>query len=218
MKAVLTRAATIVLLLVGTSLFLSNARKPEAPLNRIELKQFPMTLDGWRAVNDPPLNADVLRVLGVDDYLSRAYYGQRNESVGLYLGFYESQRQGDTIHSPLNCIPGSGWEPISEGRLDIADVDGKGRNVRVNRYLIQKGLDRQLVLYWYHGRGRVIASEYVSRAMMVRDAIVTNRTNGSLVRVVIPIPIGAEQNIAPSEATGEKFVRAIFPLLDSYLP
>ena len=218
MKPVLTRAATIVLLLVGTSLFLSNARKPEAPLERTGLAEFPMRLDGWRAVVDPPLSADVLRVLGVDDYLSRAYYGQRGEAVGLYLGFYESQRQGDTIHSPLNCIPGSGWEPISEGRLDIVNVDGKGRDIRVNRYLIQKGLDRQLVLYWYHGRGRVVASEYVSRALMVRDAIVTNRTNGSLVRVIVPIPLSAEQNLAPMEATGEKFIRAIFPLLDTYLP
>lgn len=217
MNSVLARAAAICLLLVGASVFLSNARKPEAPLERTKLAQFPMTVDGWRAVVDPPLDKDILRVLGVDDYLSRAYY-KGNQAIGLYLGFYESQRQGDTIHSPLNCIPGSGWEPISEGRLDIANVDGKGRNVRINRYLIQKGLDRQLVLYWYHGRGRVVADEYVSRALLVKDAIFTNRTNGSLVRVIVPLSIGDEHNVDQAEALGQNFVRDIFPLLDPYLP
>ena len=217
MSSVLTRSVTICLLLAGASLFLSNARKPETPLARTKLAQFPMTLDGWQAVVDPPLDKDVLRVLGVDDYLSRAYY-RDNKAIGLYLGFYESQRQGDTIHSPLNCIPGSGWEPISEGRLDIANVDGKGRNVRINRYLIQKGLDRQLVLYWYHGRGRVVADEYVSRALLVKDAIFTNRTNGSLARVIVPLPVGGQEYVDAAEALGQTFVRTIFPLLDSYLP
>ena len=217
MNSPLPRAAAICLLLVGTSLFLSNARKPEAPLERTALAQFPMTVGGWQAVVDPPLDKDILRVLGVDDYLSRAYY-RNKQAIGLYLGFYESQRQGDTIHSPLNCIPGSGWEPISEGRLDIANVDGKGRNVRINRYLIQKGLDRQLVLYWYHGRGRVVADEYVSRALLVKDAILTNRTNGSLVRVIVPLSIGDEHNVDQAEELGQNFIRDIFPLLDPYLP
>lgn len=217
MKPHVTRAVTICLLLVGASVFLSNARKPEAPIARTSLSQFPMNLDGWRAVVDPPFDKDILRVLGVDDYLSRAYYKDR-AAVGLYLGFYESQRQGDTIHSPLNCIPGSGWEPISEGRLDIANVDGQGSNVRINRYLIQKGLDRQLVLYWYHGRGRVVASEYVSRALLIRDAILTNHTNGSLVRVIVPLAGGSEAQIQNAEAVGQDFIKTMFPLLDSYLP
>ena len=217
MKQPLARAALVCLLLAATSVFLANARKNELPVERATFASFPMQIGAWRAVVDPPIDADVLRVLGVDDYLSRVYY-QRNRAVGLYMGFYGSQRQGDTMHSPMNCLPGAGWEPVSEGRLDITNVDGAGRNITVNRYVIQKGLDRNLVLYWYHGRDRVVASEYWSKAYLIRDAIVVNRTNGSLVRVLVPISGLGEEGSTSSEALAEEFVRTIFPLLNSYLP
>ena len=140
---------------------------------RTTFATFPMTIGPWRAVVDPPLEKDILEVLGVDDYLSRVYYQPNGAAVGLYMGFYDSQRQGDTIHSPLNCLPGAGWEPVSEGRLqDHHNADGAGRDITVNRYVVQKGLDRQLVLYWYQGHGRVVASEYWSKAYLIHDAIV----------------------------------------------
>lgn len=218
MKAPLTRAAMLCGLLASVGLFLSNARKPEAQLARTSLSHFPMTIGTWRAVVDPPLEKEILAVLGVDDYLSRVYYQPNAAGVGLYMGYYGSQRQGDTIHSPQNCLPGAGWEPVSEGRLLMPNVDGAGRDITINRYVIQKGLDQNVVLYWYHGRGRVIANEYWSRAMLIRDALITNRTNGSLVRVIVPVLRKDQGNQAPAEALAQEFVRAIFPSLDSYLP
>jgi len=218
MKPAFTRAAMLCVLVAATSVFLSNARKPEAPLARTALAQFPMKVGTWQAVVDPPLQKEVLAVLGVDDYLSRVYYEPNAAGVGLYMGYYGSQRQGDTIHSPQNCLPGAGWEPVSEGRLQLSNVDGAGRDITINRYVIQKGLDRNVVLYWYHGRGRVVASEYLSRALLIRDALITNRTNGSLVRVIVPVTRKDEGNLAPAEAVAQSFVRAIFPTLDSYLP
>ena len=214
----LSKAALLCLLLLGTTVFLANARKSEVPVARSTFATFPMEIGPWRAVVDPPLDEDVLRVLGVDDYLSRAYYHPNGAGVGLYLGFYASQRQGDTIHSPMNCLPGAGWEPISEGELQIANVDGAGRNITVNRYVIQKGLDRNLVLYWYHGRGRVIANEYWSKAFLIRDAMFANRSDGSLVRVIVPFDGRDESTIVPAEVLAEEFVRVIFPRLASYLP
>jgi EpsI family protein len=218
MKAAFTRAAMLCVLLATASVFLSNARKPEAPLARTPFSEFPMNIGTWRAVNDAPFDKEILEVLGVDDYLSRVYYKPNVAGVGLYAGYYGSQRQGDTIHSPQNCLPGAGWEPVSQGRLQVSNVDGAGRDITINRYIIQKGLDRQVVLYWYHGRGRVVASEYWSRALLIRDAVVTNRTNGSMVRVIVPVTRRDEGNPAPAEALAEEFVRAIFPSLDSYLP
>ncbi len=218
MKAAFTRAAMLCVLLAAAGIFLSNARKPEAPLERTSLSQFPMNIGTWRAVVDPPMEKEILAVLGVDDYLSRVYYKPNVAGAGLYLGYYGSQRQGDTIHSPQNCLPGAGWEPVSEGRLQMSNVDGAGRDITINRYVIQKGLDQNVVLYWYHGRGRVIANEYWSRAMLIRDALVTNRTNGSLVRVIVPVLRKDQGNQAPAEALAQEFVRAIFPSLDSYLP
>jgi EpsI family protein len=218
MKTTMTRAAVLCLMLAATSLFLANARKVEATIARTTFESFPMTLGPWRAVNDPPLEEDILKVLGVDDYASRIYYKGKDTAVGLYMGYYGSQRQGDTIHSPMNCLPGAGWEPVQQGRLTIANADGAGRDITVNRYVVQKGLERQLVLYWYQSRGRVVASEYWSKLFLIHDAMRTNRTDGALVRVIAPIPVGAEDNGAAAEKLAEEFVRVLFPVLPPYLP
>ena len=160
----------------------------------------------------------MLKVLGVDDYLSRVYYRSDRAAVGLYMGYYASQRQGDTIHSPLNCLPGAGWEPLSQGRLTIANVDGRGNDITVNRYVVQKGLDRQLVLYWYQSHGRVVASEYTSKLYLIHDAIRLNRTDGSMVRVIAPIRHGATDDGAAADQLAQAFVRVLFPPLPAYLP
>jgi EpsI family protein len=216
MSSMLTRAAVLCLMLGATSIFLANARRAELPIARTSFDAFPMTLGGWRATIDPPLSDDILTVLGVDDYVSRVYYQPNGAAVGLYMGFYGSQRQGDTIHSPLNCLPGAGWEPVDQGRLTIANVDGAGRDITVNRYVVQKGLSRQLVLYWYQSHGRVVASEYTSKFFLIHDAIRINRTDGSLVRVIAPIHVGDDE--APAQQLAESFVRVLFPVLPTYLP
>lgn len=216
MNSQLSRAVAICALMGATTLFIANARKAEIPVERPAFASFPMEIEGWRAVNDPPLDADVLRVLGADDYLSRAYYRPDGAAVGLFMGFYASQRQGDTIHSPLNCIPGAGWEPVSQGRLLIPAVGGSGANIEVNRYVIQKGLDRQMVLYWYQSHGRVVASEYTSRLLLIGDAMRLNRTDGAMVRVIAPIR--DESDVVRAETLATAFVHALFPRLTGYLP
>ena len=213
----LTRAAVLCLMLGATTVVLANARSSETTVTRTSFASFPMTIGAWQASVDPPLEDSILKVLGVDDYLSRIYY-RPGAAVGFFMGYYASQRQGDTIHSPLNCLPGAGWEPVSQGRLTIADADGAGRDITVNRYIVKKGLDRQLVLYCYQSHGRVVASEYWSRAFLINDAIRLNRTDGSLVRVIAPIPLNADDDGAAAEKLAEEFVRVIFPLLPTYLP
>jgi len=222
----IVRAAVLCLMLGATTIVLANARKTETRVARTAFDAFPMTLADWRATIDPPMEPEVLKVLGVDDYLSRIYYKPSGAAVGLYMGYYGSQRQGDTIHSPLNCLPGAGWEPVSEGRKTIVNANpstslgagGAGRDITVNRYIVQKGLERQLVLYWYQSHGRVVASEYWSRAFLINDAIRLNRTDGSLVRVIAPIAVGADDGGAAAEMLAEEFVRVLFPQLPAYLP
>jgi EpsI family protein len=217
MKNLIARAAVLCMMLGATTVLLANARKAETTVARESFDSFPMEVANWRATVDPPLEDDILKVLGVDDYLSRIYY-RPGAAVGLYMGYYGSQRQGDTIHSPLNCLPGAGWEPVRQGSLTIANADGAGRDITVNRYIVQKGLERQLVLYWYQSHGRVVANEYWSRAYLINDAIRLNRTDGSMVRVIAPIPVGANDDGAAAEKLAEEFVRVIFPLLPAYLP
>jgi EpsI family protein len=224
MSGLLTRALAICAVLGATAVFLANARRAEVGVTRAPFAAFPMEIAGWQAVVDPPMDEAVLTVLGVDDYLSRVYYRPDGAGVGVYMGFYGSQRQGDTIHSPLNCLPGAGWEPVSEGRRTITDVavttspGAPRRDITVNRYIVQKGLDRQLVLYWYQSHGRVVASEYTSKLYLIHDAMRLNRTDGAMVRVIAPIAIGASDHGAAAEQLAEAFVRVMFPVLPAYLP
>ena len=217
MKNVIARAAVLCVMFGATTVVLANARSAETKAERTTFDSFPMQIGPWQATVDPPMEEDILKVLGVDDYLSRIYY-RPGAAVGLYMGYYGSQRQGDTIHSPLNCLPGAGWEPVKQGSLTIANADGAGRDITVNRYIVQKGLERQLVLYWYQSHGRVVANEYWSKAYLIHDAIRLNRTDGSLVRVIAPIPVGTADDGAAAEKLAEEFVRVIFPLLPAYLP
>jgi EpsI family protein len=140
--------------------------------------------------------------------------------ASLYIGYYESQRQGDTIHSPLNCLPGSGWEPVSKSYVSIPVEAGShaSANILVNQYVIQKGLDRQVVLYWYQSHGRVVANEYRSKIFMVYDAVRLNRSDAALVRVVSPVIGGDPGAEARAGDRAVAFVKTMFPLLDRYLP
>jgi EpsI family protein len=188
---------------------------------RQTLDRLPMSIGEWQGTKEAPLSKNVLEVLGVDDYLTRIYFTPSKEGVGVYVGFYESQRQGDTMHSPQNCLPGAGWEPVSNRRFDVAvpgETAGTTRTISVNRYLIQKGIDRQLVLYWYQAHGRVVASEYWGKFYLIADAFRMNRTDGAMVRVVSPVLEPGESGEAQAEATAVKFVTSLFPLLPDYLP
>jgi EpsI family protein len=139
--------------------------------------------------------------------------------VSLYVGYYASQRQGETMHSPLNCLPGAGWLPVERGRAVLpvrSAPDGPMRRIEVNQFVIQKGLDRQAVFYWYQSRDRVIASEYWGKVYTVLDAIRYNRTDAALIRVIVPIAQGETSGTA--RAAGVSFVDALFPRLVKHLP
>lgn len=201
-------------LIVATAV-IARASRSEPITSRRPLAEFPMTIDRWRGHADPPLAPDVLRVLAADDYMVRTYSSAAS-SVGLFVGYYASQREGDTIHSPLNCLPGSGWEPVSRQRVAI-DV-GAAQPVVVNQLLIQNGLDREAVLYWYQSHGRVVASEYWGRAYLALDALRLNRTDGAIVRIVVPVRGDDPEAEAAALRTAGQFTHAAFPVVAGYLP
>jgi EpsI family protein len=144
---------------------------------------FPLTLGEWRSVGDFPFTGTIESVLGVDEYVNRVYQNTRGEQLALYVGYYRMQRQGAAIHSPLNCLPGAGWQPISAERVSLGD----SASPRVNRVVIQKGESRQLVFYWYQSYDRIIASEYWSKFYLVSDSIIRRRSDAALVRVIAPV-------------------------------
>jgi EpsI family protein len=210
-----SRIIVLTCTLLGAAGLIAQASTTVPVPPRESLTTFPMAVESWRGRPGEPLEEKVLAVLGVDEYANVTYTRpEARRAVGLYVGYYGSQRQGDTIHSPLNCLPGSGWEPVSKGALTV--MVGS-RPITVNRYVIRKGVDRVLVLYWYQSHGRVIADEYVSRAYMVWDAMRTHRTDAALVRVIVPIAEG-ETSDDDAQREGVSFVEGMFPLLEKYLP
>lgn len=213
----LGRALIVFVLLAGGAGVIAQAERTESVPIRSSFTLFPMQIGEWRGVQEPAFEPRVLEVLGVNDYLTRAYFRSDKAGVGLYIGYWESQRQGDTIHSPLNCMPGAGWTPISKTYLEVASGTGNDR-IEVNRYLVRKGLDSQLILYWYQSHGRAVASEYWSRFFLIRDAVRMNRTDGSIVRVIAPVRTDLENAEASAEQIASQFVTALFPVLRTYLP
>jgi EpsI family protein len=203
----------------AAAVYLDVAMRAEPTPLRQPLALLPLELGEWSGQIEPDFPDDVEAQLGADDYILRSYTRQ-GEAVGLYIGFYASQRQGDTIHSPLNCLPGAGWIPVQQGRVEVSvrrAPDGPEDTVEINRFVIQKGLDRQIVLYWYQSRDRVVASEYWGKVYTVIDAIRHNRTDAALVRVTVPLG-STDTTRERADAAGLQFVQALFPRLSAYLP
>jgi len=181
---------------------------------RAPLAEFPMSLGRWSGEN-VPLSAQIVRAVGLDDYLNRIYSDGAGAPVTLYISYYSSQRTGQTIHSPRNCLPGAGWQPVESRRLSIA-LAGRGPLV-ANEYDVARDTERVLVLYWYQERGREIASEYAAKFWLTADAITRDRTDGALVRVTTPAG-NAGRNSGEAERRAVGFVRALFPHLSKFIP
>ncbi len=213
-----------VVLLSGAAVLARASTQEPVPI-RQSLTSFPMQLDGWQGRHGEPFDDTIMAVLGVDEYVNAGYVRAADLPIGLYVGYYQSQRQGDAIHSPLNCLPGAGWAPLSKSTasLTVSEPAAAGgtmvsRTIDVNRYVIEKGADRQMVLYWYQSHGRVIASEYTSKAYMILDAMRTNRTDAALVRVITVIPDGSAEATFAAERRASDFVKTLFPVLAAYIP
>jgi EpsI family protein len=205
------RTLIVLILLAGAGLYSARAGSVEAVVSRVPLASLPLALGDWHGREAAPLADDVLAQLGVDDYVNRQYARAGAPPIGIYVGYYASQRQGDTIHSPQNCLPGAGWIPTE---TTVTQLPAGDRLVPVNQFVIQKALDRQVVLYWYHGRGRVTANEYANKAFLMLDAAHLHRTNGGLVRLITPVSSSVEA--AKSEVAA--FARLLLTQLDRHLP
>lgn len=177
---------------------LSERRNPEKlawPLESLS-----RTLAGWQFTQDAPLPPDTLKRLVSTDHCSRIY-AKGASQLGLFIAYYAEQRSGESMHSPKHCLPGSGWEIWKYGSVA---VPVRGRSEIVNSYSIQKAGTRDIVLYWYQSNQRIIASEYLGKVLLMRDALMNGRTDGALVRIVLPDRPGAVNE-------GVAFASALIP-------
>jgi EpsI family protein len=198
-------------LIASTAVFAGAANRPPA-VRGVNLETLPYRLDAWTGRDAEPLDAETLRILSADEYLNRTYVNDNAEDrtpINLYAAYYGRQRPGVSIHSPLHCLPGTGWEP-----LDIATITvplAGGANAEMRRMLVRKNRDRAVVLYWYAIHGRLLASEVASKLWLLHDSVRMGRSDAALVRIVVPL--GAVGDAAAAEQRGVAFARDVLPHL-----
>ncbi len=184
---------------------LSAGREPE-PLSQ-PLETIPRQIGNWTGSDDRPLDAATEDVLRATSYLSRTY-SREDLTLDFFTAFYALQEAGETMHSPRNCLPGSGWEVW---RHNTVDLEVEGKTVTLNQYGVQNGVRRMIVLYWYQTPERIVASEYYAKLCLIWDAVVSSRTSGSIVRIVAPDEPG-------SVDTALEFAQQVIPEVQKCLP
>ena len=217
MKNVLnSRSARIltIVLLAQASLFYGFSRRENVPLHK-PLQLFSLEDANWTLVQDVDIDKDTLDVLKADDILSRVYQNRRTGDLAtLFVAYFSTQRTGKAPHSPKNCLPGSGWAPSQSGTIEIP-IASASKPIRVNKYVVSRGQNQSVVFYWYQAHNRVVASEYSAKIYTIADSIRYDRSDTSLVRVVVDVSDG---NIQKATAAAVSFVQAFFQPLKEYLP
>lgn len=210
-RSVRTRLQITIVALIGATVLLYLLNRPAGVPSHRPLRQIPTALGEWHGV-DLPISRRILNIAGVSDYIDRKYKDKYGRESYVYVGYYASQRAGEQIHSPRNCLPGAGWEIVQTRRLAI-DVPNE-RPMVVNDFLVSNGIEQDLVLYWYQTRGRVIQSEYVAKFWMLADALSKHRTDGALVRIAIPL----QESEAEARNWGISLIQALHKNLQGFIP
>ena len=205
-------AACMTLAVVVAVLALAPNREQIRP-RRLNFAEFPLTLgDGWHGRTDQ-LDPDVIATLAVDDYLLVNYSRADTPPVNLYSAYYDSQSSGASSHSPRTCIPGGGWAITSITEVDVPNHQGP---LRVNRAMVQRGEQRQLVYYWFSQRGRTLTNELWVKWYILADAITRHRSDGALLRVVTPL--GPAEPEARADQRLADLLEQVQPRLAEFVP
>ena len=188
--------------------------RAEAVPNRAAFATFPMALNAWHGRRDT-LESVYVDALKFSDYVLATYARPGGAPVNFYVSYYDSQRKGESAHSPRVCLPGGGWTIDRFEARDVSDARPGGGALRVNRAVMSLGTERQLVYYWFQQRGRIITNEYLVKWFLFWDSLTRNRSDGAMVRLIAPVHAGGE---AQADATLQEFARAVEAQLPRYLP
>jgi EpsI family protein len=181
---------------------------------RKSFADFPETLGDWRSAGDQKIDRDSMKILQVDDYIMRSYQNSEGDTISLYIGFFNCQVEGKGIHSPRQCLPGAGWSAVSSSVYQMPARNHNSEEVPVNKFVMQKGGERQLYIFWYHGRGRIYASEYWNKIYLIWDGLTKRRTDGALIRINSSV----EGNNDDAFKKQIEFIKLLFPMLEEYIP
>jgi EpsI family protein len=203
------------ILIVVLAVALSARTRLDAPppvTTAESLARFPGAIGQWTG-RDVALDPEVIKVAAVDDFLNRQYASPVG-TLGLYVGYYQSQRQGESLHSPLFCLPGSGWQPVTTGEVPLT---ADATSPVVKELVVERSGHRLLVLYWYQTVKRVTGSEYGRKLFLMSDALTSGRTDVALVRIIAPIDFRHPQGEANALAVARPFGAQVLPELQARL-
>ncbi len=208
-----SRILTVVLLLQA-AVFYGMAR-PEPVRITKHLSSFPTQIGSWKMIQEGVIEKEIMDVLKADEAITRWYGSQEeNGSAALFVAYFATQRTGKTPHSPKNCLPGAGWVPVLSDRIQVS-VPGRSEPLEANRYIVARGDDKSLVIYWYQSHHRTIASEYEAKVYTVLDALRYNRSDAAVVKVTVPIRDGNDQR---ATELAVRFVQTFFEKLAPHFP
>jgi EpsI family protein len=209
------RLLIVALLLQALAYYAVASRRDVIP-TAAPLSDVPRRSGPWTTIHEYPMEKGVQDVLRADDTLNRQYVNDRHTTTpSLFIAFFKTQRYGQAPHSPKNCLPGAGWQPSEDRKLSIA-VAGRPDPIVVNEYVISRGADESLVLYWYQSRSRVIAGEFAAKFWLVADAIRYHRSDTALVRIIVPVRGETTRDAAERQAVD--LAQATFPDIVRQLP
>lgn len=207
------RVIIVVSIMLATSLTLAYFNQSEDIEINKSLSGFPLQIGDWQG-KSYQFEQWVNEKTGVDDSFVGRYFIGSGQYIELYIGYYENQREGDTIHSPKNCMPGSGWNIIESSIVEVRMPSAKKSSIKVAKLILQNGSKREMMLYWYHSRGRIIASEYYHKFFLVFDSLSKHRTDGSFIRLISPISKNEQETLALLK----RFISLLFPIIQEYIP
>jgi EpsI family protein len=204
------RLAVVVSLVFATVLATRGVQSAALP-RPIDLDALPLRIGQWQGQDAGPLDDETLRILSADAYVNRSYEaGAAGQPIGVYAAYYAQQRPGVSIHSPLHCLPGTGWEPLDVTTRDVRQPDGSTGYVR--RMVVQKDRQQAVVVYWYSVHGRMVASEVLSKAWLLHDSLRYQRSDAALLRVVVPVAGSVEA----AEREGVSFAESLLPYVSRF--
>jgi exosortase D (VPLPA-CTERM-specific) len=214
-QALSPASVTCLAILIGMVLVSYHlGEREETPPPRQSFLEFPMAVSEWRGT-PMAMEKHYVDTLRFDDYLLADFHGPASAPVNFYIAYYQSQRKGQSTHSPKTCLPGGGWEMQTLTTTSVMEA-GTGRKFPVNRVVIQKGNDRQVVFYWFKQRDRLLTNEYLVKALLFWDALVRRRSDGALIRLTAPLLPG--EDVTAVDRRLQQFASVVQPMMSAYVP
>jgi len=199
----------IFLFLIAIFVIRSISSEKEVFLNK-SLKEIPLSFSGWQG-REEKIREKIINVLGVTDYIYRVYVKDKT-AIQVYVGYYASQKEGALIHSPRHCLPAAGWDILNMKKERISISEKK--EITVNELLMAKGLEKELVFYWFRERERIITNEYVVKFYLIFDRIFKRKSYGALIQISSAI----DKSLKETEEKTKQFIKDFYPILEEFFP